>query len=168
MAKKTKKPAKKTTTSAPSTKTIAAALGVTLTAPMKTAQVQSLRKATPGYVNVLDDAAAQLGKDAGALALKDITPAALLATKAEQKRLAAREDVAQVVYRSIYEQRLALDDRGMKMLDKIARRVNAMAEDDPELLARWQFLTDYLAEFRPGRGPGGAAGAGAAGAGGKR
>jgi hypothetical protein len=153
---KTKKKTKKTSApsaAAPSAKGLAAVLGVTLKTPMKTAQIQSLRKATPGYVNVLDDAAAQLADDAGLLGLKDVTADALLATKKEQRALAAKEAVAEAVHRAIYEQRLVVDDRGMKMLDKIARRVNAMTEDDPDLPTRWKFLLDYVGEFRPGRGP---------------
>jgi hypothetical protein len=127
---------------------LAQMLGVQLTRRLKTDQVRRLRKGLPGYVSVLDDAARQLDEDAEVLGLKDVTPESLLAAQEEQKYLAARETTAEMVYRAIYEQRLQVDDRAMGMLLQIARRVNALAEEDPNLPARWKFLRDFLGGFR--------------------
>jgi hypothetical protein len=55
------------------------------------------------------------------------------------------------VYRSVYEQRLQAADEGMGMLFKIARRIEAVAEDDPDIRVRWKSLLDFLSKFR--RGP---------------
>jgi hypothetical protein len=132
---------------------VATFLGVGLTKRMKPAEVAALKKALPGYVNVLDDAAEQYDKDAKVLAIKGVSAAELLAIKATQKALAEREAVAEAVYRSIYEQRLAADDRGIDMLRKIARRVGALAEDDPTLPIRWKSVLDFLAQFQGGGRP---------------
>ncbi|WP_437967466.1 hypothetical protein WMF04_49315 [Sorangium sp. So ce260] len=82
--------------------------------------------------------------------LPDVTPEALLAAQAEQKYLAVREAVAHAVYRSLFEQRMQVDDRAMKMLEKIARRINALKEDDRDLLCRWKLPLDFLGTFREG------------------
>ncbi|XXX76347.1 hypothetical protein WMF30_52730 [Sorangium sp. So ce134] len=134
----------------PSTHEVADMLGVTRSTPLKPEQLARLRKALPGYAGILDDVAALLEEDAGALNLPDVIPEALLATQAEQKHLAAREAVAQAVYRSLFEQRLQVDDRAMKMLEKIARRINALKEDDGDLPARGKLLLDFLGTFRQG------------------
>ena len=63
------------------------------------------------------------------------------------------EGVAETLYRSIYEQRLQTDDQAIGMLQKIARRVDALTEDDPGLPDRWRFLMDFLGEFRRGDRP---------------
>jgi hypothetical protein len=102
-------------------------------------------------VGLLDDVAKQLRSDSATLNIKDVTPEALLAVQEEQKQLAGCEVIAETVYRSIYEQRLMADDRAMAMLLKVARRVEALTEDDANLPARWKFLREFLAEFRPGR-----------------
>ena len=48
----------------------------------------------------------------------------------------------------------------------IARRVNAVSEDDPEIMIRWKFLLDYLGSFHSGgRPPGSGSGGGAGGTG---
>lgn len=133
---------------------IAQMLGVQLTRRLTANQVRQLKKALPGYVSVLDDAARQLTEDADVLGLSDVTPDELLAMQEEQKYLASREAAVEMVYRAVYEQRLRVDDRALGMLQKISRRVNALAEDDPNLLARWKFMRDYLGNFyvgSPGR-----------------
>ncbi|WP_129574561.1 hypothetical protein [Sorangium sp. Soce836] len=38
----------------------------------------------------------------------------------------------------------------MKMLERRARRVNAVKEDDRDLPARWKMLLDFLGAFRQG------------------
>ncbi|WP_437896221.1 hypothetical protein [Sorangium sp. So ce124] len=38
----------------------------------------------------------------------------------------------------------------MKMLEKLARRVNALKEDDRDLPGRWKLLLDFLGTFRQG------------------
>ncbi|WP_437925352.1 hypothetical protein WMF37_40820 [Sorangium sp. So ce291] len=123
-------------------------LGVTLSTPLKPEHTVRLREAPPGYAGILDDVAALLAEDAGALDLPDVTPEALLQAQAEQKYLAAREAVAQAVYRSLFKQRPQVDDRAMKMLGKIARWVNTVKEDDRDLPARWKLLLDFLGTFR--------------------
>jgi hypothetical protein len=129
---------------------LATMLGVKLTAPLSTVQTRRLLKALPGYVGLLDDAAAQLDADASLLNLKGVTGAALLALKTQQKFLAARESVSELVYRSIYEQRLGTDSDAMTALYAINKRVLAMKSEDPDLAARWAFLADFLRNFHPG------------------
>ena len=135
----------------PSARAVAEIAGGRLTKRLTTDQIARLRKALPGYVSLLDDAARQLEQDGRLLNLPDVTPEELLATHARQKELAAREAVAETVHRSFYEQRLVVDDHAMRMMLKLARRIDAMKEDDPELLGRWKFLRDFLAQFRTGR-----------------
>jgi hypothetical protein len=140
-----KAPAKPPTASA-----LAATLGVTLTTPLTTAQVQRLLKPLPGYVGLLDDVADQLDEDASLLNLRGITGAALLALQTRQKALAARESVSQIVYNSVYQQRQQVDSDAMGALFQINKRVLAMKSEDPDLAARWSFLTDFLRKFHPG------------------
>ncbi len=147
--KKTKKNVAK---KAPTAVELAKKLGVALQKPLTTDRIARLRKALPGYAAILDDVAAILKAEESALQLADVSPKALCDLQARQKHLAEREAVAYAVYRSIYEQRLAVDDQAMRMLEKVARRVNALAEDDPSLLARFKVLLDYLSTFRPGPG----------------
>ncbi|XXY53348.1 hypothetical protein WME91_19650 [Sorangium sp. So ce269] len=146
----TTKPSSNRPARPPSTREVADMLGVTLSPPLKPEQTARLRKALPGYAGILDDVAALLEEDAGALNLPDVTPEALLEAQAEQKYLAAREAVAHAVYRSLFEQRMQVDDRAMKMLEKIARRINALKEDDRDLPGRWKLLLDFLGTFRQG------------------
>ena len=151
---------------APTSRALADFLGVKLDPVLQPKEAQRLRKALPGYGSVLDDAAEQLREDEDALNLADVTPAALAEAQATVKGLAAREAVVEAVYRSIYHQRLLADDNGVGMLQKIARRVNAVAEDDPEIRLRWKFLLDYLGSFHgSGRPPKSRAGAGSGTAG---
>ncbi|AUX34342.1 MULTISPECIES: hypothetical protein [Sorangium] len=149
-AEEPKTPSRSKAPRPPSTREVADMLGVKLSPPLKPEQIARLRKALPGYAGILDDVAALLEDDAEALNLPDVTPEALLEAQAEQKYLAAREAVAHAVYRSLFEQRLQVDDRAMKMLEKIARRVNALKEDDRDLPARWKLLLDFLGTFRQG------------------
>ncbi|XXT17184.1 hypothetical protein WME94_43855 [Sorangium sp. So ce429] len=79
--KKKKSPSpttKPSLTRPPSTREVADMLGVTLSPPLKPEQTARLRKALPGYAGILDDVAALLAEDAGALNLPDVTPEALL------------------------------------------------------------------------------------------
>jgi hypothetical protein len=132
----------------PTVAELAAMFGVTVEKPMRPEEIWRLRKPLPGYVAVLDDVAQLLEDEGEALQIQGVTPAELLAAQADQKYLAAREAVLYAVYRSVYEQRLRVDDRAMKMLEKIARRLNALAEDDATLKTRWKILLDFLASFR--------------------
>lgn len=61
-----------------------------------------------------------------------------------------REAVAQAVYRSVFEQRLHVDGRAMNTIEMIARRINALKENDRELPARRKLLLDFLGSFRQG------------------
>jgi len=146
-----RKPSRKKSAERPPTSDeVAALLGAKLTPPLKPEQTARLHKALPGYAGMLDDVAALLKEDSALLNLPDVTPEALLEAQEEQKHLAAREAVAYAVYRSLFEQRLQVDDRAMKMLEKIARRVNALEEDDRDLPGRWKLLLDFLGTFRQG------------------
>ncbi|MFT3768148.1 MAG: hypothetical protein QM820_22075 [Minicystis sp.] len=129
---------------------LAALFGITVQKPLKKEDIWRLRKAVPGYAAMLDDAADMLEAEGDALQIADVSPADLLAAQEEQKFLAAREAVLYTVYRGVYEQRLRVDDRAMKMLEKIARRVTALKEDEPALTQRWKLLLDFLATFRRG------------------
>jgi hypothetical protein len=168
-AKKAKPAAKKAAKSKPTAKAkdkgrdkeptaaeLAAFLGVTLHKPLDPNAIRHFRRGLPGYVEMLDDAADALEKEGASLGLGDVTPGALRGAHALLKHLHAVEDVAQSVYRSIYEDRLQVDDHAMGMLQKITRRVGALSEDHPEILGRWKFLRDFLAHFHGGGRPAGA------------
>jgi hypothetical protein len=150
-AKTSKKPTSaKSPAKPPTASALAANLGVTLTTPLTTAQVQRLLKPLPGYVGLLDDVADQLDDDASLLNLRGLTGAALIAMQSQQKALAARESVSQIVYNSIYQQRQQVDSEAMGALFQINKRVESMKSEDPDLAARWSFLTDFLRKFHPG------------------
>lgn len=141
-----------TTSKAPLTSTaLAALLDVKITKRLDTTAVRKLRKALPGYSNMLDDVAALLEEDAALLNLRDVRPADLLAAQARLKELSAKEGVVEAVYRSVYEQRLQADDQAMGMLLKIVRRIETASEDDPDVRMRWKSVLDFLSKFR--RGP---------------
>src|SRR5579862_6250036 len=149
-----KKTAKKAPASRPAAhgkevtaKHLADMLGVKLTKNLDKHAIHALRKALPGYDEKLDHAAKQLGFDAKVLAIAGVTPEALAKAHAEHKHLAALEQVAGAVFRSIHEQRLLVDDAAIDMLERIARRVGALAEDHADLLVHWKFLRDYLSAF---------------------
>ena len=155
--KTTKKPATKQTTASnaskvPTSAELAAMFGVTVQKRMPPKAIWALRKAVPGYAAMLDDAARLLEDEGAALEINGVTPADLLAAQEEYRYLSTREAVLHTVYRSVYEQRLRLDDRAMKMLEKIARRVTALEEDDQEISMRWKLLLDFLSTFRRGGG----------------
>jgi hypothetical protein len=134
----------------PTSKEVASLLGVELTPPLQSTQIQRMRNALPGYAGLLDDAAALLEQDADELDLPDITPQMLLDAQFEQKRLAAREAVVYAVYRSLYQQRMQVDDRAMKMLERLTRRIKALSGENPELPVRWKLLLDFIGTFRQG------------------
>jgi hypothetical protein len=134
---------------APSAPALAKELGVTLTKPVTPRQIASYRKGLPGYAGLLDNVADLLEAETD-FSVKGVTPKDLLDTQAERAFLATREAVLYRVYRSVYEQRLAIDDRGMKMIEKLARKVEEASDDDGELVDRWSLLTDFLKTFRKG------------------
>jgi hypothetical protein len=145
-----KKATRRTTAAAaPTSKQLADFLGVVITKPLTTAQIQKLLKALPGYVNVLDDAADQYAEDGDLLRVKDVSASALEDLKAKQRDLARREAVAHEVYRSVYEQRLAVDNDAMAMLRSITRRIAALSDDHPELRTNWKNVLDFMAQFSP-------------------
>jgi hypothetical protein len=148
--KATKKTAKVAADKTISTSQLASTLGVTVKPPLTLAQTRSLRKPFPGFIGLLDDVATQLDEDASLLNLKGITGASLLQLQAQEKYLSARESVSEIVYRTIYEQRLQVDSDAMGALFAINKRVEAMKGEDPDLAARWSFLGDFLQTFRPG------------------
>jgi hypothetical protein len=144
-------PARAPSARAPTAEEVAALVGIALMPRMSPDQIQRMRRGLPGYVGLLDDVAHQYDDDGDQLALPGVSSAELLAMQSQQQHLAAREGVVEAVHRSAYEQRLATDDRAMATLQRIARRVNALREDDPGLAVRWKFLLDFLGVFRPGR-----------------
>jgi hypothetical protein len=146
--KKAAKPSKAATkpTKVPTAGQLAGTLELTLTEELTAKEVASLRKALPGYASLLDNAADALAS--GTLVLKDVTPETLRAAEKHRADLLAREQVLYRVWRSAYHQRLQADDVAMGLLQKIARRVDAMAEDEPELRDEWKFLSDFLGMFR--------------------
>ena len=129
---------------------VAAFVGVKIQKPLDPEKTRGFRKALPGYMPMLEDVAKALKKESVDLGIGDVTPAALADAHDELERLHAIEDVLQPVYRSVYEERLALDDKAIGMLHKITRRVGALSEDEPTLLNRWRFLRDFLAHFHGG------------------
>jgi hypothetical protein len=137
----------------PNPRDLAAFMGVRLETRRTTAQIQRLRKALPGYASLLDDVAELIEADAADLNLKDVRPADLLRVQAQQKDLSAREAVLEMVYRTVYEQRLQVDDEGIGMLQQIARRVQSRAEENPDLPLRYKTLLDFLGTFRGGGRP---------------
>ncbi|WP_437482628.1 hypothetical protein WME75_41235 [Sorangium sp. So ce1014] len=132
---------------------LAALVGVAYKPTLKTSEVQRLRRALPGYINLLDDVAELVEEDADVLRVKDVGPDDLLRVQAAHKELSAREAVLEAVYMSAYHQRLVLDHEGIGMLQKIARRISALAEDHPDMPLRYKSLLDFLSTFRGGGRP---------------
>ncbi|XXT18493.1 hypothetical protein WME94_50515 [Sorangium sp. So ce429] len=132
---------------------LAALVGIAYKPTLKTSEVQRLRRALPGYVNLLDDVAELVEEDADVLRVKDVSPADLLRVQAAHKELSAREAVLEAVYMSAYHQRLVLDHEGIGMLQKVARRITALAEDHPDMPLRYKSLLDFLSTFRGGGRP---------------
>jgi hypothetical protein len=129
---------------------LAAFLGVKLHKPLDPVVMKHFRRGLPGYIQMLDDVAAGLDSEAVDLALTDVTSAALRDAKAKLLHLHAVEDVAQAVYRSVYEERLQEDNDAIGMMQKVHRRIGSYSEDHPEILARWKFLRDFMARFHSG------------------
>lgn len=147
----------KTSTAArkiPAAREVAEFVGLTLKPALTSVKIQRLRRALPGYVNMLDDIAELLNEDVDELNLKEVTPAALLDAQARQKDLASREAVLEAAYMSAYHQRLTVDDEAVGMLRAIARRIQSRAEESPDLPIRYKAMLDFLAKFGGGRKPG--------------
>jgi hypothetical protein len=153
-AAKPKTKAKATAPKIPAAKAVAAFVGLTLKPALTSVKIRRLRRALPGYVNMLDDIAELLEEDAAELNLKEVTPAALLDAQARQKDLASREAVLEAAYISAYHQRLTVDDEAVGMLRALARRIQSRAEESPELPIRYKAMLDFLAKFGGGRKPG--------------
>jgi hypothetical protein len=133
-----------------SPRALADALGVTLQPLPKPNEVQRLRKPLPGYAASLDDVADLLEHDADALGFRDLTPDHLLDLQRRHAALRRNEVLLETVYQSVYYQRLRLDDEAMGLLQRIARRVQSRAEEDPQMPLRWGTLLDFLGAFRKG------------------
>lgn len=126
---------------------------MTLKPALPSVKIQRMRRALPGYVNLLDDVAELVAEDQSELKLEEGTAATLLDLQRRQKDLSAREAVLQAAYISAYHQRLGVDDEGMGMLQQIARRIQSRAEENPDLLLRYKSLLDFLGTFRGGGRP---------------
>jgi hypothetical protein len=133
-------------------KQLAALLDIELTKPLSPDEVFRLRKALPGYAAQLDDAASRLDEETLLPKLLDFTSQDLLDAHRQQAELSQREAAAKAAYEAVYYQRLKVDDRGVAMLQKLGRRIDMLAEDDPGIRDRWKTLRDFLAKFRPGPG----------------
>lgn len=129
---------------------LAGALGITLKPPLTPKQVRRLRKPLPGYAATLHDTAEQVATDGPALGLPEGTAEELTDMQRRYKELRANETLLETVYRSVYYQRLLLDDEAMGTLLRIARRVQSRAEENPQLPLRWSTLLDFLGAFREG------------------
>ena len=149
----TKTKAKPAAAKVPTAKAVAEFVGLTRKPLLAAVKIQRLRRALPGYVNMLDDIAELIEKDAAELNLKDVTPAALLEAQAVQRDLAAREAILEAAYISAYHQRLVADDEAVGTMRAIARRVQSRAEESPELPIRYKGMLDFLAKFGSGRKP---------------
>ncbi len=133
---------------------LADALGVALAPPLKASEVQRLRKALPGYAALLDDAAELLTRDSAVLGFHDVDPRELVDLQRRYRKLRAAETMLETVHQSVYHQRLQIDDQAMGLLQRIVRRVQSRAEEDPQLPRRWGVVLDFMLAFRKGgRGP---------------
>lgn len=130
---------------------LAAWLNVKLTKPLDGKKVNQLRKALPGYAEQLDNVANSIRE--APIGLKDVTPQGLLDMQTERASLLAAEQVLHRVWQSVYHQRLQLDDLAMGALQKVARRVEALSEDEQELLDAYAGLLKFFASYRKGPGP---------------
>ncbi|HEU4406361.1 MAG TPA: hypothetical protein VFS43_13935, partial [Polyangiaceae bacterium] len=129
---------------------LAGALGVELKPPLKPTEVQRLRKALPGYASTLDDTAELLTRDGAALGFDDVDPQELVDLQRRYKQVRTAETLLETVHQSVYHQRLQLDDQAMGRLQRIVRRVQSRAEEDPQLPLRWGVLLDFMGAFRKG------------------
>lgn len=134
----------------PGPQAVADFMGLTHKPALPAVKIQRMRRALPGYVNLLDDVAELVAEDHGELKLEEGMAATLLDLQRRQKDLSAREAVLQAAYVSAYHQRLSVDDEGMGMLQQIARRIQSRAEENPDLLLRYKSLIDFLGTFRGG------------------
>ena len=91
----TKTKAKPAAAKVPTAKAVAEFVGLTRKPLLAAVKIQRLRRALPGYVNMLDDIAELIEKDAAELNLKDVTPAALLEAQARINLTAALSRLAQ-------------------------------------------------------------------------
>ncbi|MBI5513798.1 MAG: hypothetical protein HY909_08515 [Deltaproteobacteria bacterium] len=131
---------------------LAELLGVALEDPLAPSEVARLLRPLPGYASVLRDIPRHLTVDADVLHLKDLSPTKVQEIVDQQERLTSLESALKAVQRAVFEQRMEADDEAMRVLFKIARRVQGMAEDDPTLPGRWRFLLDYVNTFRSNGG----------------
>lgn len=133
-----------------SARELADTLAIELTEPMSLGEIQRLLKPLPGCVAVVTLAADKLAKDAAALNFQTLTSEAVRAAGERQQRLQALEAAVTLVQRAVVEHRMRADDEAMQLVFKLGRRVSNVAEERPELAARWRFLTDFISAFRPG------------------
>src|SRR5687767_13795076 len=120
-------------TKRPTAAMVSQAVGVSFVKPLTAQAIRSMIKALPGYAAQLDDAAVLLGDgradgDARVLGIKDVSSKRLLQLKQQRAELLAAEVALYDAYRSVYHQRLKIDDEAMRGLFKITRRVDALSE----------------------------------------
>jgi hypothetical protein len=131
---------------------LAAAFDVKLKPSLKPKEILRLRKALPGYSSSLDDTARRLTHDREALGFDEADSEKLLDLQERHEKLRRAETVLETVHLSVYHQRLQIDDEAMGLLQRIVRRVQSRAEEDPQLPLRWGALLDFMGAFRKGGG----------------
>lgn len=130
---------------------VANLLGVKLTPPLDTAEVQALHKALPGYQAMVDDTAILVKEHSQTLRLTPDVMHDLNQGLAEVKKLEPIENLLDQLQQSVYHQRLQATSRCMEGLYKSSRRIREFENAYPEIRKQAQFLFDFLKAFRPGR-----------------
>lgn len=133
----------------PDAASLLARFGCELREPLDPRHIRRFRRSLPGYASVLETAAKFLAAEDTRPPLPGVTVADIKALEAHRASLVAAEAVLQTAYRSVYEERLALDDRGVGYLRRLWRAV-ARAESR-ELENHWGFLRAFLGTFQGGR-----------------
>ena len=129
---------------------VANLLGVKLTPPLDTAEVQALHKALPGYQAMVDDTAALVQEHNETLRLTPEVIADLQQGLAEVKHLEPIEHLLERLLQSVYHQRLQATSRCMEGLYQSSRRIREFKNAYPKIREQAQFLFDFLKAFRPG------------------
>lgn len=128
-------------------------VGLQPTRPLGPDEMQRLLKAPADIFTVADNAAAQFGKDAGLLSLRDFGGDQLAALAERAQYLRVRPQHLQEAATIAQHQQLVATSDLQDALLRIRRRVLSLLEEWPELRSRWQFLLDYFERMYPGPGP---------------
>lgn len=129
---------------------VAALLGVEYLPPLEASEVQTLRKALPGYQAIADDTSRLAQDHAATLHLSPAVLADIEDGLAEVKRLEPVELLLERLHQSVYHQRLQATSRCMDGLYGAARRIREFENACPDIKDAAQFLFDFLKAFHPG------------------